>query len=89
MPPCSSFILPLAGYSILLAYSPAFPRGDYSTLTGMTATFKEIDWWNQHSDHLIRSVVCPGFGTYTGMCPEDVLQVVQEMGQALRGWKNR
>lgn len=70
-----------------IAYTPAFPRGEYTTYDGLKATLQAVEDWNSQWEMApenkgcnscrqpIHSICCPGFGTYTGMCPEDLIQV--------------
>jgi hypothetical protein len=91
IPVATSCLLPVG--NITIVYTPTFPRGKYTTLDGMKATLRVIQDWNENQAYregkVIQSVLCPGLGTYTGMCPEDVLQTVKEMAEAYSDWKNK
>lgn len=85
-PTACSFIVPTSE-NLNIAYTPAFPRGEYTTYDGLKATLQTVEDWNSQWEvatenkgcnsggQPIHSICCPGFGTYTGMCPEDLIQV--------------
>lgn len=110
-PTSCSFIVPISE-NLNIAYTPAFPRGEYTTYDGLKATFQAVEAWNSQwkittenkhgngRERPIHSICCPGFGTYTGMCPEDLIQVTmvsivdlllmcKEMEQAYLDWKSQ
>eukprot|EP01127_Copromyxa_protea_P014483 TRINITY_DN4042_c0_g1_i2.p1 TRINITY_DN4042_c0_g1~~TRINITY_DN4042_c0_g1_i2.p1 ORF type:complete len:164 (+),score=18.20 TRINITY_DN4042_c0_g1_i2:131-622(+) len=73
-PVVTSFIFSVSG-DLKIAYTPFFPRGEYTTQLGMEATLRVIHEWNTNqvvgeskdgeNYSFIRSVCCPGLGIQT------------------------
>eukprot|EP01124_Arcella_intermedia_P017042 TRINITY_DN23702_c0_g1_i1.p1 TRINITY_DN23702_c0_g1~~TRINITY_DN23702_c0_g1_i1.p1 ORF type:complete len:196 (-),score=50.05 TRINITY_DN23702_c0_g1_i1:130-717(-) len=99
-PPGSAILLETSDPSHpYLIYTPCFPKREESSYLAMKAALQEIHQYNSNEaseagpekggkwKRPIRSVVCPGLGTYLGMVPYDVQTCATQMALAYAEYK--